>query len=230
MLLEVIVQSEADARAAADGGADRLEVVRDIDQDGLTPSIDVVRAIRSNTRLPLRIMIRDRNDFSAPDRQRLERLQQAIRSFADLGVDGAVVGFARGAELDLDATAAVLSVVPSLRATFHRAFDVAAEPARALDALRTLPQIDRVLTTGGGGNWAVRCQRLQQYAELAGEHLTILAGGGVDENAVRMLRSVAGLREVHVGRAARVSGAALAPVSVERVRRLKAIASSPHAQ
>ena len=33
LLLEVIVQTEADARAAAEGGADRLEVVRAI-RDG----------------------------------------------------------------------------------------------------------------------------------------------------------------------------------------------------
>ena len=37
LLLEVIVQSEADARAAAEGGADRLEVVRAIRDGGLTP-------------------------------------------------------------------------------------------------------------------------------------------------------------------------------------------------
>jgi copper homeostasis protein len=39
MLLEVIVLSVEDARAAEEGGADRLEVVRDIHLGGLTPPL-----------------------------------------------------------------------------------------------------------------------------------------------------------------------------------------------
>ena len=57
LLLEIIVQTVDDARAAEAGGADRLEVVRDINQDGLTPSLGVVRAIQEATRLPLRVMV-----------------------------------------------------------------------------------------------------------------------------------------------------------------------------
>ena len=40
LLLEVIVQTLADAREAASGGADRLEVVRAIRDGGLTPLFD----------------------------------------------------------------------------------------------------------------------------------------------------------------------------------------------
>ena len=44
-------------------------------------------------------------------------------SLADLEVDGAVVGFARDGQLDLDAIRAVLSAAPRLAVTLHRAFD-----------------------------------------------------------------------------------------------------------
>ena len=64
ILLEVIVQTADDARAAEAGGADRLEVVRDINRDGLTPSIDVVRSIQAATRLPLRVMVRESATFT----------------------------------------------------------------------------------------------------------------------------------------------------------------------
>jgi copper homeostasis protein len=226
LLLEVIVQTVADARAAEDGGADRLEVVRDIDRDGLTPSLDVVRAIALERHLPLRIMVRDRDDFSAGDSQALKALQRAIASFAALGVDGAVVGFARDAAVDLDTTAAVLSAAPALSVTFHRAFDVARDPAEAFEALRRLIQVDRVLTTGGSGDWALRCERLRQYAVFAGEHLTIIAGGGLDAAGLQFLKSTGCVREAHVGRAAREPQVSTAPVSADRVRRLKAIVSA----
>ena len=56
LFLEVIVCSVADAVAAEEGGADRLEVARAMDLSGLTPPIDLVREIQRAVRLPLRAM------------------------------------------------------------------------------------------------------------------------------------------------------------------------------
>jgi copper homeostasis protein len=221
MLLEVIVQSVEDAVAAQAGGADRLEVVREIDRDGLTPSIDLVRSIASATRLPLRIMIRESDGFTITGAGELDVLRQAAAACADLGVDGIVVGFARGGALDVDTTAAVLSAAPRIAATFHRAFDRAVDPFAALEALRGLPQIDRVLTGGGTGDWTARCQRLEEYVARAAPGITILAGGDVDAEAVRVLAHLRAVSEVHVGRAAREPQQRSAPVSSDRVRRLR---------
>lgn len=43
LILEVIVCSVTDALEAERGGADRTEVVRDLDRGGLTPYLDLVR-------------------------------------------------------------------------------------------------------------------------------------------------------------------------------------------
>ena len=202
MLLEMIVQSAADARAADAGGADRLEVVRDIERDGLTPSIEVVRDIQSVTRLPLRVMVRESDRFSIQDAGELRRLQQAFAAFAALGVDGAVVGYARDGALDLEAMRAVLSAAPSLAVTLHRAFDSVGDPLAAIDAALTLPQVDRIRPTAAAASWDTRCARLQRYAVRAGARLTILAGSGVDERALQILASSRCVAEAHVGRAA----------------------------
>src|SRR6476659_7771666 len=102
LLLEVIVQTVEDARAAEAGGADRLEVVRDINHDGLTPSLGVVRAIQSVTRLPLRVMVRESASFTVSSPTELAALQRAAAELVTLGVDGLVLGFARDGAADLD--------------------------------------------------------------------------------------------------------------------------------
>jgi copper homeostasis protein len=224
MLLEVIVQTVADARAAEAGGANRLEVVREIDRDGLSPSLDLVRAIASETSLPLRVMVRESDGFLVSGARELATLQRTIAAFATVPVDGAVVGFAKRDELDLDTTRAVIAAAPSLHVTFHRAFDVEREPAIAIDKLQALPRVDRVLTGGGNGNWADRCRRLEHYAAHAGNRLKILVGGGVDDDALRTIASNGAIREVHVGRAARDPRVRSAPVSPDRVRQLREIA------
>jgi copper homeostasis protein len=223
LLLEVIVQTVDDVRAAEAGGADRLEVVRDITRDGLTPSIDVVRAIQAVTRLPLRVMVRESDSFTVSGAKELAALRRALEQLATLNVDGVVLGFARGGALDLETTRAVLAGRPAVRVTFHRAFDVVHDPIAALDALREIPQIDRVLTSGGVGNWTARCAALKKYVAHAGHTPTILAGAGIDDAALAVIRSTGVVREVHVGRAARDPQVRHAPVSTDRVRQLRRI-------
>jgi copper homeostasis protein len=220
ILLEVIVQTVDDARAAEAGGADRLEVVRDINRDGLTPSIDVVRSIQAATRLPLRVMVRESATFSVSDATELAVLRRGAARLVALGVDGLVLGFTRGHDVDLPTTRAVLAGLPAVAVTFHRAFDCMADPIAALEALRRIPQIDRVLTSGGDADWATRCAALGRYADRAAG-LTLVACGGVDEAALALIAATACVREVHVGRAARDPQHRDAPVSADRVRRLR---------
>jgi copper homeostasis protein len=223
LLLEVIVQSVADAEAAAEGGADRLEVVRALRDGGLTPPLSLVREIAAVTALPLRVMVRENAGYTLAATE-LEPLRRAAAELAALGVDGLVVGFALHGKPALDDVARVLEEAPGMRATFHRAFDVLDDPLQAIDQLTAFPAVDRILTSGGDGAAPMRAERLREYAARAGTRLQILAGGGVDEEALALFARVGSVREVHVGRAARDAGRAEAAVSVERVRRLRNLA------
>ena len=98
VILEVIVQSVADAREAARGGADRLEIVREISIGGLTPPLSLVRAITGETSLPLRVMVRENAGFGATASE-LSSMRDAAAALAGIGVDGLVVGFATGSGL-----------------------------------------------------------------------------------------------------------------------------------
>src|SRR5690348_10587621 len=84
--IEVIVQSVADARAATDGGADRLEVVRSMRDGGLTPLLSLVEAIKSATPLPLRVMVRENAGFETSAAE-IEIMRAAAWNFTKLGVD-----------------------------------------------------------------------------------------------------------------------------------------------
>ena len=221
-VLEVIVQTVDDARAAARGGADRLEVVREIHDGGLTPRSEVVAAIAAETGLPLRVMLRENAGFLLPPEE-LPRLRRAADAFAALGVDGLVLGFAGDGRLDLDALRTVLEAVPTARVTFHRAFDTLRDPVRGLDEIAAIPAVDRVLTSGGDGSAADRCQRLAAWARHSAGRLTIIAGGGIDDECLERLSQAADVREIHVGRLAREHGAADGPVCADRVRRIRDI-------
>ena len=223
ILLEVIVQTLADAREAAAGGADRLEIVRNIRDGGLTPPLSLVEAIAAEISLPLRVMVRENASYAIGPGE-LPDLQKAAADLASLGIDGFVLGFSREHALDLDPVCSILRAAPHVRATFHRAFDDLTDPFSAIDSLAQVPQIDRILTDGGTGTPAERAERLRMYVERAAGRLEIMAGGGVDAEAFAWFAREGCVREIHVGRAARASVDQDAPVSAEQVRRLRALA------
>ncbi len=221
-LLEVIVQSVADARAAALAGADRLEVVRRIEDGGLTPPIALVREIAAEVSLPLRVMVRENAGYTTSPVELLA-LQRAAAALAEQQVDGLVVGFAAAGEIELEPVSRVMAAAPGIKVTFHRAFDELCDPLSAIDAVAGVPGIDRILTSGGEGPSTIRCQRLRAYQERAGALLTIIAGGGIDAAMLASLVQAGVVREVHVGRAARVGHNPEAAVAADAVRRLREI-------
>jgi copper homeostasis protein len=223
VLLEVIVQTVADACAAAAGGADRLEIVRAIRSGGLTPPLALVTAIAAAVPLPLRVMVRENAGYDT-DQSEVQALQRAAAEFAGAGVDGLVAGFSKRGALSVADLSVVLDAAPAVPVTFHRAFDAVSDPLAAIDLLARIPQIDGVLTSGGEGTPEARCTRLRDYSARAGARLAIVAGGGVDEEAFALFAKAACVRVIHVGRAARDGQNPEGAVSAARVRRLRDLA------
>ncbi len=181
------------------GGATRLEIIRDFRSGGLTPSEQVVEEILGAVRIPARVMLRERDDSAIAAPQELERLCSHARQLAKYPLDGFVLGFMRAGRVDLETTRAIFQCAPAVHATFHHAFEEASSPVEAISHLKTLPQIDRILTHGGHGPWEERIRRLDEYQRLAQPQMEILAGGGLTLERVTSIREKTHVREFHVG-------------------------------
>ena len=168
-------------------------------------------------------MVRENPGYDT-DPHEVQALQRAAADFAGIGVDGLVAGFAKGGALSLADLSVVLEAAPGVPVTFHRAFDSVSDPLAAIDILARMPQIDGILTSGGEGTPETRCARLRGYSARAGARVTIVAGGGVDEEAFALFAKAGCVREIHVGRAARDGKNPEGPVSVACVRRLRDLA------
>ena len=221
-VLEVIVLSLEDGLAAAQGGATRLEVVRDIHEDGLTPTLTLVEQLLEKVSLSLRVMVRPRNTFVVDDEAHLAEIARDAARFADLPVD-IVTGYVRTTEdgatvLDEARLALVAGLAPGARITVHRAIEhVTADPA---DALRRCAAVDRVLSGGGAGTWAERAAALARLQQSLSP-VRVIVGGGVTSAGVEELARHDVLRELHVGRLARVGESYAAPVDARAVASLR---------
>jgi copper homeostasis protein len=218
--LEVIVQSVDDAVAAEQGGADRLELVRDLGRDGLTPDLALADAICARVRVPVRVMIREEEPFVASSPAVIERMATSAARFARLPIDGLVIGIlGSDGGIAADAMRTVLDAAPRCRVTFHRAIEHVRDRAQALSALAAFPPIDRVLSAGGPGDWAARVRTVEEMSAESPSGVRVMMAIGLELNGLDLLRPLE--IDAHIGRAARWPQTVDAPVSTEAVRRVK---------
>ncbi|MDO5501368.1 MAG: copper homeostasis protein CutC [Propionibacteriaceae bacterium] len=214
-LLEVIALHAADAERAEAGGADRIELVGTMDDDGLSPEPRVVDKARRATSIQIRPMVRLRGGFGT-DGGEVTRLKGLIASYRDVGADGVVLGFLNGANrVDLEVMDELVD--GSFPWTFHRAIDHCLDTDQAWRDLRTLPGLTQVLTAGSARGVEQGLDALLRRAKADPEVASrIMAGGGLKaEHVPWLVRD--GVRAFHIGSPARPGGSFKAYVDAELV-------------
>jgi copper homeostasis protein len=229
-LLEVIALDAQDARLAVEGGADRLELVSAMEFSGFNPSLEAFAAIRAAVDVPLRVMIRLRDGFLAGGPGQISALATSVRELRSAGAQEFVLGWltADGA-VDVAAIETVLEALEGAPWTFHKAIDQAKDREAVYSAIRGLPGLDTVLTSGGpfpasAGMLTLAAERRREAAHPQG--LNLLVGGGLKIGDVPMLRGV-GLTAFHIGTAARFSGDWAGPVDAELVAAWRTAIDAP---
>ena len=205
-ILEVIACTIEDAVVAELGGASRLEVISRFDLGGLTPPLDLVRAIKATVSLPLRVMLRSNAGYELHGETEIEKLCKVAAELDGIGVDGIVFGFLNNHEIDLRVTKRILERAPNLKATFHHAFEDANDKLAAIKELRSLSQIDKILSHGGHDSLEDRAGRLEGYRNAASPEIEVLAGGRVNAEAIGVFKKRTSVKEFHIGSAARKAG------------------------
>ncbi|RRD46723.1 copper homeostasis protein CutC [Tessaracoccus sp. OH4464_COT-324] len=202
-LLEVIAMHASDARNAEEGGADRVELVGTMAEDGLSPEPRLVDRVRLVASLEVRPMLRLRAGFGT-DGGEVTRLKGLMRSYMDAGANGVVVGFLnRLNQIDMSVMTELMHDV-DVPYTFHRAIDYCLDPDEAWGAVQQLPgRLTQVLTAGstlgvehGLDDLIARARNHPEDREL------MMAGGGLAAEHVPWLIK-AGVRAFHIGSPAR---------------------------
>ncbi|MCC6168543.1 MAG: copper homeostasis protein CutC [Caldilineaceae bacterium] len=202
IVLEACVDSVEGALAAQTGGADRVELCAALSEGGLTPSAAAIELARRRLNIGLHVLIRPRGgDFCYSDLD-MAVMCRDIEIAKSLDADGIVLGALQpDAAVDIDKTSALIACARPLSVTFHRAFDMAADPFAALDALIALG-VERLLTSGQAATAHAGADLIARLVQHAADRIVIMPGGGISEQTAARLVQRAGVREVHLsGRA-----------------------------
>ena len=196
-VLEICVDSVASALTAEAGGAHRVELCSALAEGGLTPSLGLLRIVRSKIDIGVHVMIRPRSgDFIYSDDD-FAIMQEDIALAAQLGANGVVFGLLTSdGEVDIERTRALVKLARPMEVTFHRAIDLTSDPLMALEAVINCGA-DRVLTSGGEISAMLGSVRIQQLVRAAGDRIHVMVGGGVRPENLAELVQATGAHEWH---------------------------------
>lgn len=194
--LEICCYSVESVRAAALGGADRVEFCASPQEGGTTPSYAGIELARGIPGIGLYVIIRPRGGDFCYSATELNCMKRDIEVAGSLGADGVVIGVLKpDGRVDKSRCRELAGLAGSMDITFHRAFDMTEDPFRALDDIYDVG-IRRVLTSGTRNTVDEGLEVLTGLVRHAGENLGIMAGSGVRLHNLEQLYH-AGIREFH---------------------------------
>lgn len=198
VLVEACVDSVASALAAERGGAGRLELCDNLHDGGTTPSAGMISAVKAAVKIPVFVLVRPRGGGFVHTEDEIAVMRLDIEAARMLGADGIAIGvLTTDARVDADQMRVLLDAAASMPVTFHRAFDLIQDQAKALEQLIQL-RVARVLTSGGAVRAIDGVAAIADLVKRAGGQITVMAGGGVREETVQEIVHRSGAPEVHV--------------------------------
>lgn len=195
--LEICVFNTATAIAAAEAGADRIELCENYANGGTTPSYGYLKTTREKVSIPIFPMIRPRGGDYFHRPEEIEIIQKDIALCKELGFDGVVFGLLnRDGSIDRENTARLVELAYPLDVTFHRAFDRCKNPLEALETIIACG-CTRILTSGQYPKAPDGKALIKELVDLADDRIIIMPGSGINSINLAEMMAYTGAKEFH---------------------------------
>ena len=196
MIVEVCANSYESAINAELGGANRIELCKDLHLDGITPDDEVVIKTLNKLKIPVFMLIRPRAGDFVYTNEEFELMKNDIIKFKKLGCNGIVSGVLNTDNtIDIERTKELIELSKPLEFTFHRAFDKIVDPIKGLEELIEIGA-DRVLTSGQEDSAIKGIKLIAKLIEITNNRITIMPGSGVKSDNINNFKAI-GANEIH---------------------------------
>lgn len=197
-VLEISCYSVSCALRAEKAGADRVELCAGRLEGGTTPAYGSLISARDQLTIPVFPILRPRGGDFCYSQQEFEEMKSDLSLMRELGYPGVVLGMLNeNGGLDSARMQTLLGLAGTMEITFHRAFDMCADPMLMLQQLTDLG-VSRILTSGQRDTAELGLPLLQTlWAKTVNTHgPIILPGSGIRLGNMQTFIQ-AGAHEIH---------------------------------
>jgi len=196
MIVEICANSFESAKAAQDGGADRIELCTELSVGGLTPARELIDKVVSELDIPTHVLIRPRSGNFIYSQDELEVMFGDIAYCIEMGCAGIVSGVLTSEnDIDIQSTRRLIAASVGVEFTFHRGFDLCWKPRHQLTTLIELGVV-RLLSSGQQANAIDGIELLKELKTVSVGKLEIMPGSGINpKNALAF--KAAGFESIH---------------------------------
>lgn len=182
--------------AAVAAGAPRVELCSALSEGGLTPSVGLTEAAVASG-VAVNVLIRPRGGDFLYSPAEIAVMERDVAAAVAAGAHGVVIGaLLADGSIDLTSCRRLIKAAAGASVTFHRAFDVCADPMQALEEIIALG-CDRILTSGQAPTALEGAPMLRRLNDAARGRIAIMAGSGVSANNAARIVSLSGVGEIH---------------------------------
>ena len=136
LILEACLETPEESHSAFLNGAHRVELCRNLESGGLSPSRETVRRCLEICELPLKIMVRPRPGNFVYSEEELTSMETEIDSLKKLPITGIVLGVLHDdRSINLEAVQRLSERADPLSVTFHKAIDETRDPLQELSLI-----------------------------------------------------------------------------------------------
>ncbi|MCI7750371.1 MAG: copper homeostasis protein CutC [Bacteroidales bacterium] len=188
-------------RRAQEAGARRIELCEKLAVGGVTPSAELLKAAISVAKVPVNVLVRPRGGdfvFSAAEADTMLRDIELCR---EAGAAAVVIGAldSRG-DVDMPLMRRLCDAASGMSVTFHRAFDVCADPLAAFEDVLALG-CERLLTSGHESDAFKGRFFIAELVERAAGRIIVMPGCGVRRSNIARIAADTGAVEFHASSA-----------------------------
>lgn len=206
MLIEIAVFSLESAIVAYKAGANRIELCSAPAEGGLTPSAATIRLTRKYVKIPIHVMIRPREGDFCYSEKEFEAMLLDIAAAKIVRMEGIVTGILNpDGTVDENRTAILVDAASPMNVTFHRAFDMAKDQYKALEAV-VYAGCARILTSGGQQTAIQGIDKLAELVQKAGNRISIMPASGININNIKNIAEITGANQIHLSASSFVPG------------------------
>jgi len=198
IIKEACVETIGQCKLAQGFGADRLELCRRLDLDGLTPDQKTIKRAIESVSIPLKVMVRPREGNFIYNTEELTTMEKQIDLCKSFDIKEVVFGILTpNKAIDVISMQRLVERSFPMSVTFHKAIDQTLDILKELDRLALISGITSILTSGGKKTAKDGSKMLRAIIKNFSNRFNIIVAGSITKDNLTSLHHDIRSKEYH---------------------------------